>query len=1319
MSKNKLLYSILLTFICSMVVMADNYIVINQVMYDTPLNEMTNISPSSNGEFIELYNAGSNPVSLQGWKLTGDGTSENFVFIDDIIIPIGGYVIVACKRGAQNSFTLSDLYSTSQLGENKTIIYQNKVILANDGETITLYNTVNDIVDQMYYDGTSHKTNPNRLYAENEDGISGEQCISLHRTWVEFDNNGKIVPGTSQWKADSVSFSSTMLTHSTYKENYLFETNSLPTGENYVLSITPLDPTSRIDISEGQVSACSGVRLNTTLTYIDGIGRQEQSIALYASPEKQDIVSLVEYNDVNNISKQWLPIVTETGGQRINQSEIISQAQADYNDKRPFEEVLYEISPKKRVVKSYRPGENYRSNAATITYEFNNDVDQVLIYTVINDSTLKTTGECYTPQTLYKTQTIDEDKKSIITYTNKSGQIVMEDRGGSKIYYVYDNMKRLRYMLPQIATSKLSNGEYNPNHEVIQASAYYYQYDERGNMIYKRLPGCAPQYMVYDQLGQLVLKQDGNQRKNNKWTLCAYDSVGRNIYIAELPLTQKHDYLINLFADKWQVEHYGNNPSNVSIAGTGYASTILGKNDLQLLIVNYYDNYDYLSRISTNDRQALHYSQESGYGLLYDNSIGLLTGTRVYNLSESGYTVTAYYYDAKGQTIQSRNIRSNGQLGITNTQYHFNGSIAQQLTMLEKDSAFFREHYCYTYDHTGRAQNVYYQLNNEEKVLLSSFSYDKTGRLVQNLLHEGKDTIKYSHDMRGMLKRIQNKHFSEELFYADNTSPFVDACYNGNIAATHLTLADTTFTFSYSYDEQNRLVSSSQLCDNAQLLSEYFSYDPSGNILGLKRYKDNLLIDDLILSYGNDGNQLLSITDNGHDANMYSTLEYHNADMQADTTMRYDANGNLIYDADRGISVIRYNILNLPDTIQFANGNQIVNLYNAAGQKYKSIIYTNLETATTPYQDIAHYTYETETAEFVATEYIHNIEIFYTKTDTTIQRINNTIGYYADSKYYHYIKDHLGNICAVVDSENDSLVQSTLYYASGVPMSQSSGRDKQSYLYNSKEFVEAHGYNTYDYGFRGYYAPIGRFTSIDPLAEQTPWLSPYAYAGNNFSNCIDWMGLSGITSMSHDGNICQYIVIDENGDYLGGVDDGNITIYMDPDGKWEEQDGTVGLEPVGWTLFSVSYYDLFVGKGNPAPGLYYGQWSISVAGLFGIFLDVDLVKKIKINLSAGIDLWKVSYNGEFDFSEIRNGKHNGMLGGGVKYKDYGLYFQESFKVYSGSMEYVPGSTTYSGGLLFSHASGTGWDGNITLSAALSAVLGLSVTFSINIYYQGQ
>ena len=48
------------------------------------------------------------------------------------------------------------------------------------------------------------------------------------------------------------------------------------------------------------------------------------------------------------------------------------------------------------------------------------------------------------------------------------------------------------------------------------------------------------------------------------------------------------------------------------------------------------------------------------------------------------------------------------------------------------------------------------------------------------------------------------------------------------------------------------------------------------------------------------------------------------------------------------------------------------------------------------------------------------------------QRIFNTTGYYAGGTYYHYIKDHVGNINAVVNSVADTLVQSTIYYASGV-----------------------------------------------------------------------------------------------------------------------------------------------------------------------------------------------------------------------------------------------------------------------------------------------
>lgn len=98
---------------------------------------------------------------------------------------------------------------------------------------------------------------------------------------------------------------------------------------------------------------------------------------------------------------------------------------------------------------------------------------------------------------------------------------------------------------------------------------------------------------------------------------------------------------------------------------------------------------------------------------------------------------------------------------------------------------------------------------------------------------------------------------------------------------------------------------------------------------------------------------------------------------------------------------------------QFLNGNQIVNLYNAAGQKYKSIAYTVPATAVAPQYEIAHYTFETDTVMHIITEYAGNIEAIYTPLDT-ICRIHNSIGYYSDSTYYHYIKDHLGNVCAVM-----------------------------------------------------------------------------------------------------------------------------------------------------------------------------------------------------------------------------------------------------------------------------------------------------------------
>jgi RHS repeat-associated protein len=55
----------------------------------------------------------------------------------------------------------------------------------------------------------------------------------------------------------------------------------------------------------------------------------------------------------------------------------------------------------------------------------------------------------------------------------------------------------------------------------------------------------------------------------------------------------------------------------------------------------------------------------------------------------------------------------------------------------------------------------------------------------------------------------------------------------------------------------------------------------------------------------------------------------------------------------------------------------------------------------------------------------------------------------------------------------------------------------KKYQYNGKELQEDFGLDWYDYGARFYDAQIGRFTTIDPLADSNYNFSPYHYVKNN------------------------------------------------------------------------------------------------------------------------------------------------------------------------------------------------------------------------------
>ena len=135
-------------------------------------------------------------------------------------------------------------------------------------------------------------------------------------------------------------------------------------------------------------------------------------------------------------------------------------------------------------------------------------------------------------------------------------------------------------------------------------------------------------------------------------------------------------------------------------------------------------------------------------------------------------------------------------------------------------------------------------------------------------------------------------------------------------------------------------------------------------------------------------------------------------------------------------------------------------------------------------------------------------------------RIHNPEGYATSATtsngpiYYYYRRDHLGNNREVWPvpytfsngtTSTATTVQRTQYYPSGLPWASNSGDNPwvQDNKYNGKEFVEMHGYDTYDIVWRQYYPAIGRFQSIDPEIEQAYNESPYAMCDNNMVNRTD------------------------------------------------------------------------------------------------------------------------------------------------------------------------------------------------------------------------
>jgi hypothetical protein len=120
-------------------------IVINEVLYDS-----TGDGTDADGEWVELYNAGDLPVSLEGWMLA-DNTSVDI--IDAVTVPGRGFAIVA---GSRDFTTRYPGYAGPLFVVDGSIGNQ----LGNDGDVLVLVDPAGSFVDAISWGTDSGALDP-------------------------------------------------------------------------------------------------------------------------------------------------------------------------------------------------------------------------------------------------------------------------------------------------------------------------------------------------------------------------------------------------------------------------------------------------------------------------------------------------------------------------------------------------------------------------------------------------------------------------------------------------------------------------------------------------------------------------------------------------------------------------------------------------------------------------------------------------------------------------------------------------------------------------------------------------------------------------------------------------------------------------------------------------------------------------------------------------------------------------------------------------------------------------------------------------------
>lgn len=921
-----------------------------------------------------------------------------------------------------------------------------------------------------------------------------------------------------------------------------------------------------------------------SISIFDGLGRG--SLDVIMQPSGASAV-LTEYDRMGRPYRVWAP--APVSGLLPTESEVKSATASRYGTSHPYSSTTYEASPRNLVLATTKAGDPWQSEGKSVTSRIwtnsNTGGERFCMSYRILDDGVRANGPV-TAGTLRIERTVDEDGIVTETFTDMRGLKVAERHGEGVTAYVYDDYGDLRYILPPGAEAGGSRSS-----ATMKELAYWFDYDVYGRCVLRKAPGMAEEKMVYDPADRMVAMHS-RDHADGVWRLFFYDDCGREVLVLDAKIT---DSAASLYGNLCRTATFKG--ADGSVRGYSILPTPTGNlAQADVVTARYYDNYDFIGVAGLKNYGFQSKDIELG------GSVGRLTGQC------TGSAYEAYYYNRMG--LECQRVAQGFNLGRRTTYYNYDLSVSDVHISYGGMLPYREVHY--EYDECGRKTGM---LVKEERVngrvahtdsATIKYEYGPTGLMEAMVMGPSRKKITY--DIHGWqlkaeteLKGSAHKNdYIERLYYADTKA--AHPRYNGFVSRKEW----QKHAYDYEYDPNGFLIDAtySELPGNDQATganqgvkfdrSVSFEYDIRGNVKKIQRkgvidrHPSGKLtfgwLDDIEATYT--GNRLTGYTAyspwtldasfGGSRVSGITELYDSRDELSASLTdvfddrfaichkVGYDASGRLTGDTSRGVKDAQYD----------NNGYLTEVKVGGCSVKYRRDGFGNLLRAEYSTPDGSGKDVKGDMSD----RYVLYDGDGHMAVNGTLEMSRFEGGYFdADGKPHYYLTDYQGNVVRVID-ETGLGGQPMDYYPYGEPWQEwdwaradtNSYMIKNRFLYGGKERITQFGLGLYNFEARMYRAPLGRFSTPDKKAIDTPWLSPFAYCACNPVNFTDPTGMA-VNCLSFTGSpepdINKYadviktdlekitgldLSFDEDG-YLqyskNGNGDANITVRTDSNGK--------------------------------------------------------------------------------------------------------------------------------------------------------------------------